>query len=152
MTSNVPANNYYTQGSRGGPNGSLPYQGAGGGQRYNPRNSQQGGYGSPSMNANAAGLPPAPPTNLYAAGPPQSTSAAASAAAYMMNPNSSANSSPEAGLQSILNSKFFQPNSIAPPPTAPGPNACAFQYQPVSYSPYHAYGQLPYNQPQTVPE
>lgn len=109
----------------------MPYQG----QRYNTRN-QNPTYGTP-LDANSL-----QPTNLYSAGP----------TSYMMNRSNATNTAaPDSGLQSIMNHKFFQPNNIAPP-TAPGSNTCAFQYQPLSYSPYHAYGQMPYNQPQAVPE
>lgn len=127
------SNGYYYQGSRGAGGNSPAFQG----QRYNTRNLN---FAGPPLDAS-----PLPPTNLYTGPQTAPTS-------YLTNRSSGPTATAtDAGLQSIINHKFFHTNNVAPP-TTPGPNACAFQYQPVTYSPYHAYSQLPFNQPQAVPE
>lgn len=156
-SSNGAVNNrYYYQGTATNArsaNNAISYDG----QRYNSRNANGAAAAMYStaqpvqMSAATNGIPAGAAANIYAAAAgSQSTSAS-----YMMNHrNGNAPNSTDPAVQSLINHKFFQPSNMttAPPAAAPGPNACAFQYQPVSYSPYHAYGQMPYNQPQAVPE
>lgn len=134
MPNTAGNNSYYHQMPRGGGNGSISYQG----QRYNNRNPNQN-YNNPPMDANQM-----PPANMYPTSPTGTPS-------YVVNRSSGANAAAtDPAMQSIINHKFFQPS--APPLTPPGPNACAYQYQPVSFPYHHPYGQMPYNQPQAVPE
>ncbi|XP_065212089.1 uncharacterized protein LOC135839808 isoform X1 [Planococcus citri] len=149
-------NRYYYQGTTTNarsPNNAMSYDG----QRYNSRNANGAAatiYSTAQpvqMSAATNGIPAGAAANIYAAAAgPQSSSTS-----YMINHrNGNTANSTDPAVQSLINHKFFQPNNMAtaPPAAGAGPNACAFQYQPVSYSPYHAYGQMPYNQPQAVPE
>lgn len=149
--------NYYQQhhqqqqmarggGGGGAGAGSLSYPGQQQQQqqqpRYNNRNGPNQNYHHQSPPMDASQMPPA---SMYQTSPTGTPS-------YVVNRSQGAApaaAGADPAMQSIINHKFFQPS--APPLAAQGPNACAYQYQPVSF-PYHAYGQMPYNQPQAVPE